>query len=67
LFSKMYSEKKLWSPLCSLRSLFLLMTPEKNLPKRSSFRTTILVKMMRFWTMSLLLNKTRPKAKLVVQ
>jgi hypothetical protein len=67
LFSKMYSEKKLWSPLCSLRSLFLLMTPEKNLPRRSSFRTTILVKMMRFWTMPLLLNKTSPKAKLVVQ
>lgn len=66
-FSKMYSEKKLWSPLCNLRSLFLLMTPEKNLHRRSFFRTTILVKMMRFWTMFLLLNKISPKAKLVVQ
>ena len=63
----MYSEKRLWSPLCNLRSLFHLMTPEKSQLRRSFFRTTISLKMKRFWTMFLPISKTSPKAKLVVQ
>ena len=63
----MYSEKRLWSPLCNLRSLFHLLTPEKSQLRRSFFRTTISLKMKRFWTMFLPISKTSPKAKLVVQ
>lgn len=64
----MYSEKRLWSPLCNLRSLFHLLTPEKSQLRRSFFRTTISLKMKRFWTMFLPISKTTsPKAKLVVQ
>lgn len=65
-FNLMCSEKRLWYLLCNLKSLFHLMTPEKNQLKRSYLKTTISLKMMRFWMMMfLLLNKRSIKVKLV--
>lgn len=65
LFNLMFSEKRLWCPLCNLKSQFHLLTPEKSQLRRSCLKTTISLKMMIFWTMFLPLNKTRQKAKLV--
>ena len=65
-FNPMCSEKRLWSLLCNLKSLFHLMIPEKSQLRRSCLKTTISLKMMRFWMMmSLLLNKRSIKVKLV--